>query len=150
MKRNVFVTILLIFVLVLTISMPMVAQQDLSSSRGLGIGARVNLLPLFSVPWPFLSIAFSERLLSSVSGVVLPGVLVIGGALEYRLLNGAALDVLPFVSLVASILNGSFSPDIGTGLIVEYSMSRRLAVQASVAIGLSLIPSAQLSFIYYF
>jgi hypothetical protein len=126
------------------------AEENLSADRGLGLGASVSVYPFSYIPWPFVSIVLSDEFAVSVTGIVMPGVFGVSGALEYRLLDGEALDVLPAISVGVTSVLGYFGVGAGASVIAEYSFSHAIALRATVSLALPLSVGLGISFLYYF
>jgi hypothetical protein len=126
------------------------AEENLSADRGFGLGASVSVYPFSYIPWPFVSIVLSDEFAVSVTGIVMPGVFGVSGALEYRLVDGEALDVLPAISLGVTSVLGYFGVGAGVSVIAEYSLSQAIALRATLGLALPLSVGLGIGFLYYF
>ncbi len=124
--------------------------QNLSADRGFGLGASLSVYPFSYIPWPFVNFVLSDAFAVSFTGVLTPGVFGVSAALEYRLLNGAAFDILPALSVGAAFGSGFFGASVSAGVIAEYSLSRAIALRLMLSLALSLSVGIGFSFLYYF
>lgn len=151
MTRKRIAVVLVIVVLACAAVMAQEApSQDLSAGRGFGLGASLSVYPFSYIPWPFVSFILSDAFAVSLTGVLIPGVFGVSAALEYRLLNGAAFDILPALSVGAAFGSGFFSASVSAGVIAEYSLSRAIALRLTLSLALSLSVGVGFSFLYYF
>ncbi|GEM_PF-4153224 len=126
------------------------AEENLSADRGFGLGASVSVYPFSYIPWPFVSIVLSDEFAVSVTAYIMSGVFGVTGALEYRLVDGEALDVLPAVSVGVASALGIFVANAGASVIAEYSFTQAMALRATVSLWFPLSVGLGISFLYYF
>ena len=150
-RRRVVAVPVVSLVLIGLLASSSLTQENLSSGRGLGIGAGLSL-----PPWPFVSYFFSDQVGVNATGIIFPGIVMVSVSLQYRALDSKALDLLANLGL-GVIVGGIGSPlgdvFVSVGTSLEYSFSRSLAVLASVGLSLSssgLSPTYGASVVYYF
>jgi hypothetical protein len=130
------------------------AEENLSSGRGFGIGASLSL-----PPWPYAVYCISDVLSLQATGMILPGGAFISTSLHYRVLDGRALDLLAYLGLgiaVSGLYSGFGYAAISAGVALEYSLSKHLAVVGSVGLsyalsgGVGVLPTYGVKLTYYF
>jgi hypothetical protein len=131
--RQIGVVILLLG-LVGTLTLAGISQEaadNLSIGRTFGIGATISSTPVVTG-----IVCLSDEACLEISGGYWSGVILATGSFQYRVIDGADLDLLPYVSAGywgVSLLGYSFGgPILGGGVIAEYSFAKALALRASL------------------
>jgi len=126
------------------------STNDLSAGRGLGVGARLGVVPMSIIPWPFLNWEVTDSFGVGVTGFFFPGLFGVSGSFEYRLVNGRSVDVLPSVALGIGSTGGEVTTSLTAGAIVELSFSESLAFRAAANYGTLALLTVSVSLIFYF
>jgi len=126
------------------------ASGNLSADRGVGLGAKMSVLPMSILPWPFINWEISDLFGIGITGLLFPGVFGVSGSLEYRILNGDTVDVLPSISVGIAGVGSVVSTSATVSIIAEYSIRRSLAMRAAVSYGSLLAVGVSVSLIFYF
>ena len=127
---------LVVVAVLLMLSLVGFAQDDgvnLSSGRSFGVGVTLSSPPMLTGIW-----CVSDQMCLELMAGYMSGVIMATGSLQYRMLDGAAFDVLPYleagywgVSIVGYTFGG---PIVGAGAIAEYSLSKSIVVRGNVGV----------------